>query len=37
MAQKTYLFKELSIETIIGNPTKVHLFGFRESSGLLGL
>ena len=26
---KTYLFKELYIETIIRNPKKVGLFGYR--------
>ena len=30
MAQKTYLFKELYIETIIRNPKKVGLFAYRE-------
>ena len=30
MAQKDYLVKELYIETIIRNPKKVDLFGYRE-------
>ena len=30
MAQKTYLFKELYIETIIRNPEKVGLSGYRS-------
>ena len=29
VAEKTYLFKELYIETIIRNPKKVGLFGYR--------
>ena len=29
VAQKTYLFKKLYIETIIRNPKKVGLFGYR--------
>ena len=28
VAQKTYLFKELYIETIIRNPKRVGLFGY---------
>ena len=31
MAQKTYLFKALNIETIIRNPKTVGLFGCRYS------
>ena len=30
VAEKTYLFKELYIETIIRNPKKVGLFGYRQ-------
>ena len=29
VAEKTYLFRELYIETIIRNPKKVGLFGYR--------
>ena len=29
MAQKTYLFEELYMKTIIRNPKKVGLFGYR--------
>ena len=29
VAEKTYLFEELCIETIIRNPKKVGLFGYR--------
>ena len=31
VAEKTYIFKELYIETIIRNPKKVGLFGYRYS------
>ena len=33
VTEKTYLFKELYIETIIRNPKKVGLFGCREGFG----
>ena len=29
VTEKTYLFKEVYIETIIGNPKKVGLSGYR--------
>ena len=34
MAQKTYLSKELSIESAITNPKNVGLFGYRPRLGL---
>ena len=34
VAETTYLFKELYIETTIRNPTKVGLCGYRQ--GILG-
>ena len=33
VAEKTYLFRELYIETIIRNPNKVGLFGYRKIPG----
>ena len=37
MAEKTYLFRELYIETILRNPKKVGLFGYRWALGVYGL
>ena len=33
VAEKTYLFTELYIETIIRNPEKLGLFGYRYGLG----